>query len=170
MRYSLFAAACLTAISCFAGSDVAEAQSVEPSLVAPPTLTVWSNRVFNELDKHLRVLPSVGPEGPQTGIVAVKFNCSESGAPAGVSLLRSSGNREFDRATLRAVREIVTLHPLPTGLSHEQKYVVRVLFAPSQESAKRQLVQMQREATQNNAWFDKGSRSIAALELMPSGG
>lgn len=145
------------------------AQGDSSTIVAPPTLTVWSKKVFTDLNQRLRVREPMGPWRPRTGIAAVKFNCSETGAPAGVSLHKSSGNRELDQATVRAVRQIVSLHPLPKGLGHDQQYIVRVLFSESGDSARRQIAAMQRDATQANAWYAKNETSTAALELVPLG-
>jgi TonB family protein len=145
------------------------AQADSAAIVAPPTLTAWSKKVFSDLNQRLRVRDAMGPTQTQTGIAAVKFNCSETGAPAGVSLYKSSGNRELDQATVRAVRQIVSLHPLPRGLGHDQQYIVRVLFANTDESARRQIAAMQREATERNAWYAKNETSTAALELAPVG-
>lgn len=145
------------------------AQTVNSAVAAPPTLKAWSQKVFSELDDRLRVLDDWGRGPSQTGIAAVKFNCSETGAPAGVALHKSSGSRDLDLATLRAVRQIVSLHPLPKGLGHEQQYIVRVLFANSEETARRQIAAMQREATKSNAWYARNETSTAALELVPVG-
>jgi TonB family protein len=145
------------------------AQTGSGAISAPPSLKAWSKKVFSDLNQRLRVSDAMGPTQSQTGIAAVKFNCSETGAPAGVSLHKSSGNRELDRATVRAVRQIVSLHPLPRGLGHDQQYIVRVLFANTDESARRQIAAMQREAAQRNAWYAKNETSTAALELAPLG-
>lgn len=134
-----------------------------------PSLAAWSQRVMANLNQGMRVRDDLGAQGPREGIVAVKFNCSETGAPAGVELLDSSGNREYDRAAVRAVRRIASLHPLPTGLGHDQKYIVRVLFANSEYSAKQKIARMRREAESNNAWYMKTGTSTAALELAPTG-
>lgn len=103
-----------------------------------------------------------------TGVVAVKFNCSETGAPAGIEIQKSSGHRDLDYATMRAVKRISTLHPLPTGLADNQKYIVRVLFADSIEDLQRKSAQMRAEAARSNAWFTR-SGNMAMLELAPMG-
>jgi TonB family protein len=104
-----------------------------------------------------------------TGIVAVKFGCSESGAPSSVQLYKTSGNRRLDRAAMRAVSKIATLHPLPARLRHEQQYIVRVLFANSGSGAEREIRKMQAEAVKSNAWYNQGATSTAAIELVPVG-
>lgn len=147
----------------------AAAQPNSEVLTAPPSLAVWSKKVMTDLDRQLQIRNDRTVHGSRTGIVAVKFNCSESGAPATVELLHSSGNREYDHATVRAVRQIATLHPLPQGLKHDQKYVVRMLFADSEDSARDAMIRMRAEADRSNAWYRRGETTTAALELVPTG-
>ena len=152
-----------------AASSSASAQSTIVAVNAPPTLAAWSKRVFNDLEGQL-TYPTPAFRDANAGIVAVKFNCSDSGAPASVALLKSSRYRELDNAAMRAVQHIATLHPLPAGMMHGQQFVVRVLFATSPESARDQVVQMQKEAERSNAWFGKNTSTVAALEIAPFGG
>ncbi|WP_159871577.1 energy transducer TonB [Novosphingobium sp. 9U] len=146
----------------------AEAPLSGAAMQTSPSLANWSARVITDLNKGLRVRDDLGSLGPSQGIVAVKFNCSESGAPADVKLLKSSGNREYDFATIRAVRRIASLHPLPLGLRHDQKYVVRMLFANSESGARQKIAEMRREADHSNAWYAKTGTNTAALELVPA--
>ncbi|WP_162792222.1 energy transducer TonB [Novosphingobium sp. P6W] len=137
-------------------------------VVVSPSLDAWSSKVFKDLDQGLRYPSSLAGMPVHTGVVAVKFNCSETGAPAGIEIQKSSGHRDLDYATMRAVKRISTLHPLPTGLSNNQKYIVRVLFADSIEDLQRKSAQMRAEAARSNAWFTR-SGNMAMLELAPMG-
>ena len=137
-------------------------------VVVSPSLEAWSAKVFKDLDQGLRYPSSLAGMPVHTGVVAVKFNCSETGAPAGIEIQKSSGHRDLDHATMRAVKRISTLHPLPTGLSNNQKYIVRVLFANSAEDLQRKSAEMRAEAARNNAWFTR-SGNVAMLELAPMG-
>lgn len=148
----------------------AQSSSIVTAEAPPPTLAAWSERVFRDIDKRLRVREGLGANRTPSGIAAVKFNCSETGAPADVGLYKSSGFRELDRATLSAVRKVVTLHPLPAGLSHDQVFVVRVLFSNPGEAAERQIAMMRRQAAESNAWYGRKFMHTAALELAPLGG
>ncbi|WP_404481150.1 energy transducer TonB [Novosphingobium sp. BL-52-GroH] len=138
-------------------------------LVVSPSLEAWSERVFKDLNRQIRYPSSLAGMPVHTGIVAVKFNASETGSPAGIELQKSSGHRDLDYATMRAVKRIPTLHPLPRGLTNGQKYIVRVLFADSIEDLRTQTAQMRAEAARSNAWFTRGS-NIATLEIVPLGG
>jgi protein TonB len=149
------------------GSTDAPAYAQEKSA---PTLAAWSNRVFDDLGKVTKYPAGIGNLPTPEGVVAVKFNCSESGAPENVTLVEKSGNRDLDNATLRAVRRIATLHPLPAGMKHQQAIIIRVLYANSEQDTRRRLVKLQADAARSNAWFGRSSSATAALEVVPAGG
>lgn len=158
----------VAALSAFTPTSLALSRTIDGS--APLTLTAWSERVFHDIDDHLNYPVSPLNQMP-TGIVAVKFNCDDTGAPAGVTLYKSSGSRNLDEATLRAVRRVANLHPLPVGMLHGQQFVIRILFADSQASAERQMVQIRADARKNNLWFGKGAPALSGIvELIPPGG
>ncbi|VWX50787.1 hypothetical protein NOVOSPHI9U_310064 [Novosphingobium sp. 9U] len=46
---------------------------------------------------------------------------------------------------------------------------MRVLFANSGQRAEREIRKMQAEAVKNNAWYNQGATSTAAIELVPVG-
>lgn len=135
-----------------------------------PTLAAWSNRVFDDLGKVTKYPAAIGNLPTPEGVVGIKFNCSESGAPENVTLVEKSGHRDLDNATLRAVRRIATLHPLPAGMKHQQAIIIRVLYANSEQDTRRRLAKLQADAARNNAWFDRSSSATAALEVVPAGG
>lgn len=152
-----------------ASSGLVIAQPDAIAIVAPPTLASWSERVFRDLSRNIKLPVPIGNLPQSTGIVAVKFNCSESGAPAGIELSKSSGHRDLDRATLKALGKVATLHPLPHGLTHGQVYIIRVLFLNSADHKNSQMKKMTKEAAQTNMWFTKRSSVAGSLELVPIG-
>ena len=129
---------------------------------APITLAAWSTRVESALDHNLYYPTAMGGRIPGSGVVRVKFNCSESGRPDKVSLFTSSGDPDLDSAALRSVRRIASLHPLPDGMGHGQQYVATILYARSYEDYDGQIARMRAAAVKNNAWF-KGPATIALL-------
>lgn len=108
-------------------------------IVNAPTLASWSANVSRSLGAAMRYPHFFSNELPVEGTARVRFACSPSGTPAGLELVRSSGDRRIDRAAFRAIMRLKTLHPLPAGLSADQHYVAAVVFATSQESLKRQV-------------------------------
>lgn len=123
------------------------------------TLEKWTQRTGHMLSRNL-TYPDIA-SGPQEGVVAVKFVCSDKGTPAGVTLLRSSGSRQLDNAALKGVARISSLHPLPAGLGPSQKYVATVLFAKDQGSYFRQIRKLETAAQDNNRMFNGRNQTLA---------
>lgn len=141
-----------------AGAIAAE----KPIVVTGPevSLNAWSGRVVRALDRNLYYpIPIRGV--PDEGVASVKFLCSEDGTPAKVAIVKSSGSRVLDAAAVRAVRRIVTLHPLPDGITHDQPFQANILYATSQEKLDRQVAALLAEAKNRNAWFANRSEKLA---------
>jgi TonB family protein len=129
-------------------------------VTAPVSLAQWSTSVERSLDRTLTYpAPLRGPD-PE-GVVKVKFLCSESGTPTGITLAKSSGSRALDAAALRAVRRIKTLHPLPDGLSHSQIFQANILYASSERSHDRWMSALEEEAKRQNARVADRPREVA---------
>ncbi|KQX19501.1 hypothetical protein ASD17_13355 [Sphingomonas sp. Root1294] len=132
----------------------------------------WAQRISGTIgDQLVYPRPMFGRESP-SGIVQVKFGCSESGAPSDVSIYRSSKDRRLDSEALRAVRKIASLHPLPRGFSSDEHYVAVIIFADGEASMKRQMKTVRRDADQRNAWLTRqGSPTAIAMSmfLLPAG-
>ncbi|WP_375381469.1 energy transducer TonB [uncultured Sphingomonas sp.] len=143
------------------------ARTTEAAPGSPVTLVSWAQRVGHELNAHMHdPFDMAGRERP-SGVVRIKFNCSESGKPGGVAVYKSSGNPWLDRAALDAVRHVATLHPLPDGMSHQQRYVATLLFATSYEDYEEGIAKLRAEQLKSNAWF-KGQAGVALLDTPSS--
>ncbi|WP_374295770.1 energy transducer TonB [Sphingomonas sp.] len=120
---------------------------------APPTLEHWTRGISRTLDDALEY-PSLTPGwAPAEGIVSVRFLCSEAGTPAAVRIFKTSGDRQLDRAAVRAVQRIKSMHPLPNGLKPTQIYEANVLFSLSPQHHDRMIAKLRQEAEKRNAWF-----------------
>ena len=129
------------------------------------TFEQWRNRVQQELGKHLQYPHPVLDQSLATGVVRVKFNCSESGRPDQVTLSKSSGSRALDRAALRAVSQIATLHPLPQSFAHGQAYQAMIMFdSELADGYQGRLDRMLAEAAKTNQRF--GNRKVALVEAL----
>ncbi len=166
------AACALVSASATAGSTDGPATATAGSdiVVLAPSVEAWSTKVFGDIDRNLRYPTPLLGMPLSEGMVAVKFNCSETGEPAGIELSSSSGHSDLDKATMRAVRRIATLHPLPQGVSRDQRFLVRVLFARSSEELNRRTAEMRAQANAHNARIMSDRGSLAALEILPVGG
>lgn len=154
--------ASVAALVLAAAPALASAQEASVTVTAP-TLAAWSTKLSKALDRELYYPPEYNGEGT----VAVSFQCSDSGAPSSVAVLKSSGSKILDHAAMRAVRHVKSLHPLPAGLAHDQRYVALLLFAQTRESHDRQLKLLKAEAERRTKWyFDRGV-PMASIGLLP---
>ena len=150
---------------CAAASPVSARQEV---VVQPgPSLAAWSATVGRRLDDGLRWPARIWSGGREEGVARVAFRCSEDGRPAEVALMRSSGVPEFDHEAMRAVRKIKTLHPLATGIGHDQRYAAVVSFGTSQASVDRQRARAMRE-DQSLAAISRGGGRLAMVGPIPA--
>lgn len=152
-----------TAVTLFAPAYAAQQQTKSPLVVTATALTVdqWSANTTKSLERQLR--RAVHSNSPQTneGVVRVNFRCSEDGTPSEVALANSSGHGDLDRAALRAVRGISTLHPLPQGIPHDQRFAALILFANDQLSYNRQMAVLRENAARENASLAAGRTPLA---------
>lgn len=149
MKKRAFAAA--SAAACIIMSSGASSQTT--AAAERVTLQQWGQRVGDELNRRMRYPQPLMGRRAETGMVKVKFNCSDSGRPDKVTLLKSSGSRVLDRAALSAVQRVATLHPLPDGLGHDQQYQATLLFESSQDRYDAMLKTIRSDATKTNSWF-----------------
>ncbi|MBR0553817.1 energy transducer TonB family protein [Stakelama marina] len=142
--------------------------------VTAPTLTIerWSKGITRKLNRNLdypvRFHQAGGFHQPSEGVVRVNFRCTETGAPTAITLAKSSGHRELDRAAMAAVQRIKTLHPLPAGIGAGQRYQALLLFALDQQSHDRQLAKLQQEADRRNAALGQPAERVAmGISIVP---
>lgn len=105
----------------------------------------WSSTVTRELNRNLRYPRPINGRMADTGLVKVKFECSEAGLPDAVALSRPSGVRSLDKAALRAVSGIKSLHPMPDAFRPDQRFEAHIFFASSEADLERQIARNRRE-------------------------
>lgn len=122
------------------------------------TLSEWTVRMTRLLDQEMRYpRPAFGREAA-SGMVRVKFNCSEDGRPDKVILLKSSGDPNTDQAALRAVKRLASLHPMPTGFTPEQKFEAVLILASSADDPRLKSTGV--ELTGRNGWYKDPSVAV----------
>jgi protein TonB len=129
--------------------------------------------VEQELAKSLNYPHPIGAADYSEGVAYVNFLCSENGAPSKVAIGKSSGHPALDKAAIRAISRIATLHPLPKGMLPDQKYQAAILFqANGGYGYDRKLAAMRRKAKADSEWFEKRGieQSASAIRLVPAGG
>lgn len=130
----------------------------------PVTVVQWAQHTGKLLDRSLARNPNWPTQAE--GIVAVKFLCSETGAPSNIAVLQSSGSKRLDEAAMKAVGRIATLHPLPDGVTHEQKFVATVLFANDSQSYWRQLDSLRQTARLQTDKFNHPTNLALGVGLL----
>ena len=140
---------------------------------AASEISAWSARVGNAIDREMRYPRLLGLSNSHEGTVDVTFRCSEDGTPTDVSLARKSGSRLLDRAGLKAVQRVGSLHPLPNGVGHDQVYRARMLFAIDEGMGrgKRQAEALREKAEVANARIanNRGVATATVVTLLPAG-
>lgn len=125
-------------------------------------LAEWSKRMQTELERNL-VYPVAFGGQRLDGVVRVKFNCSDNGRPDKVTLLKSSGSTLTDRAAMRAVSKMASLHPLPTGFKPTTRYEAIVVFATDAQDSR--LNVSATELKKRNSWYHDPEVAAVAREL-----
>lgn len=163
----------LAALFCVPLVGVAQAQPTEPEVtVTAPTpvpFEDWAQRTEQKIDANLRYPRPMHGAPRDEGIVDVTFLCSDSGYPAQVTLDRSSGSRQLDRAGLRAVQNVGSLHPLAYGMKPNQVYRARLFFAQDDMwgGAQRRYGALRDDATRHNAEVrDAWGNGVGASRIM----
>jgi periplasmic protein TonB len=160
----------------FAAASVA-ACVVTPAAAQMPDMTQheavtfaqWRDRVQAELATNIHYPRAMAGRSLENGLVRIKFNCSDTGRADKVTLARTSGSSQLDRAALAAVSRISSLHPLPADFAHGQAFQAMVMFyTGSDDDYRRKIEKIRAEASQMNAHF--GSTQIALVSTAPSGG
>jgi TonB family protein len=135
---------------------------------AAPSFTEWSQLVEQTIDRHL-AYPFFFRSGDfRQGQVQVTFLCSEDGRPASVSVEKSSGSYQLDRAAMRAITRVTSLHPLPEGITHEQKYRAVLLFGDGGDTGwTKRVASLRGTAADGNKWLNpNGPATASAISLV----
>lgn len=108
---------------------------------APPTVAVWSSMVSGQLDRNLRAVASAPLQHTviPTGVVSVRFHCSDEGRPTAIELSQRSANAGLNSIARRAVSRLRNMHPLPAGVADGQVFEATILVASDSYEHNRQL-------------------------------
>ena|SRR5690606_8582551 len=127
-------------------STTSAAQQLHEGHHAAPTVIEWSKATSEKLQRNLRALLTV-PRSRETlpqGLVVVRFNCSDNGAPSAMTFSRRSNSSSLNRLAMRTVVRLKNMHPLPEGIKEGQVYEAVISLASDEEQADRQMLDYQR--------------------------
>lgn len=163
IRPSIVATAAVLVAACLAPPLAARpADDGHHAADRPVALADWINRIETEVDRQLAA-QRTGNRVDRTGVVRVKFNCSETGRTDKVSVLRSSGSLDLDLAAAQAVRRVAVMHPLATGIRTDQVYFADIVFGTADNESYRHERALRRDAAaKTNAWFQAPGRAALA--------
>ena len=160
MKYVLLAA--LAVSSVMSGAVLAQGQAI---VVTSPrnAVTQWAAAVSRDLNNALKY-QFLGPKDHATGIVSVRFNCSDDGRAVNLVVTRHSGSRALDREAIQVFSQIRSLHPIPGELASNQLVQANIYFAADESELQQQQAQLRRERAASWA-AGKGDNHRVAVNL-----
>ncbi|KEQ53961.1 energy transducer TonB family protein [Sphingobium chlorophenolicum] len=103
------------------------------TVVASPekeiTYKKWSARAENRLTNSVRRNAGFMDDQRSVGFARVLFRLDGDGRPQAVALAQPSQSRTVDRISLRAVRTMGSLTPLPQGIPANSKFEAWIIVA-----------------------------------------
>lgn len=119
---------------CLAMPIAADArQGGQLTVVAPDKSAIsyekWTDRAASRLSRSIRQATSLYRDGASTGYSRVQFRLGEQGRPENISLAGSSTSRGVDRISMRAIRSMGSLYPLPQEVRPGSKFEAWVIVA-----------------------------------------
>ena len=163
MKLVLLASVAFLATPAISQADTANQMVI--TAPSKPTVAVWSQQIAQQLDRRLVYPRAIGHADHPEGTVSVRFSCGDDGKPASVVVFRSSGNRLIDRAAVRAIAQMDTLHPMPAAIRHNSTFQANIILAADEQSLARQRGMLRRNETQRVARAGDRGHSIVVLEI-----
>ena len=93
------------------------------------SLEKWTDRTAIKLGRSIRNASVLYRDSASTGYARVQFRLSEQGKPQHVALAGSSHSASVNRMSLRAIRSVGSLYPLPQGIRPGSKFEAWILIA-----------------------------------------
>ena len=158
----------LASVAFLAAPAISQTNTADQMVItAPsrPTVVQWTQKIERQLDRHLAYPRTFRALDALEGTVAVRFSCGADGKPASIVLFQGSGDRLIDRAAMRAIAHIETLHPMPARLARDSTFQANIIFAADEESLVRQQDVLQRKEAQRVAREGKRGQSVVVLDF-----
>ena len=158
----------LASVALLATPAISQIDNAKPLvIIAPsrPTVAVWSQKIAQQLDRHLVYPRAFGNADYPEGTVSVRFSCGNDGRPASVVLFRGSGNPWIDRAAVRAIRQMETLHPMPLAIRHDSTIQANIILAADEQSIARQRKALRHNESLRIAHDTDRAHAVVVLEI-----
>lgn len=103
------------------------------TVVAPTQDTIsyekWTDRTASRLSRSIRSAASLYRDSASTGYARVQFRLGEQGEPENVALAGSSASSSINRISMRAIRSMGSLYPLPQDVRSGSKFEAWIIVA-----------------------------------------
>ncbi|WP_255325569.1 MULTISPECIES: energy transducer TonB [Sphingobium] len=93
------------------------------------TFEKWQDRTANRLTSSIRRTAGLDFDHSATGYARVQFRLDEGGRPQAIALAQPSSSRAIDRISVRAVRTMGRLTPLPSQIGADSKFEAWIIVA-----------------------------------------
>lgn len=103
------------------------------TVVASPENVVsyerWSDKTANRLTRSIQRSANLATDHTATGYARVLFRLNADGRPDAIALAEPSSSRAIDRISLRAVKTMGALTPLPQQISPDSRFEAWIIVA-----------------------------------------
>ena len=89
----------------------------------------WSDRAAEQLSRNIRNAGSLYRDASSTGYSRVQFRLNDQGKPQNIELAGPSSSRSINRISLRAIRSMGSLLPLPRQMNANSKFEAWIIVA-----------------------------------------
>lgn len=143
----VFVALCV----CLAVPIAAEARQGPGQLtvVAPDKDAVsydkWTDRAAARLSRSIRNASSLYRDSDSTGYSRVQFRLNDQGKPQNIELAGPSSSRSINRISMRAIKAMGTLHPLPRDVGPNRKFEAWIIVANTASEKEEMLGALQKQ-------------------------
>ncbi|WP_313806833.1 energy transducer TonB [Sphingobium sp.] len=115
----------------------------------------WQDRTANRLTSSIRRSASLDSDHGATGFARIEFRLNEEGRPQAIALAQPSSSRAIDRISMRAVKAMGRLTPLPPQIGAASKFEAWIIVANDA---------WQRDDMLNELRTDHRARTVAQAE------
>lgn len=167
MNYVTKTTACIMAGAMMVWTPSAMAQDEEIVVAAQPGMSAWISQVSEDLSATFERTRLPSPRAIPSDYAQVQFTCDEDGKPTDIALVRKSRSGWIDRAALRSVRNLKTMHPLPMNVREGQLYQADFIFAETDRAYERIAEKVHDSHLQRLAGED---RTVVAMSVVRPAG
>jgi len=134
------------------------------TVVAPDKDTIsyekWTDRTASRLSRSIRQATSLYRDSASTGYARVQFRLGEEGRPENISLAGSSASGSIDRISMRAIRSMGSLYPLPQDVRSGAKFEAWIIVANDTTERENMLTSLRAEHRAQTMAQAAGDRPI----------